>query len=296
MINFRKVVKNIVDSVNWTELILLTLNSGIGLAITKYLGYEINWVISAYFILWTLFFYLGSRFIWFNPNMNFHVEDLVFLRLMTSVFQLLALLFFAISVVPLIQILIITFNNLLLIYLISIFCCWLLLRIYLEQKIQIFGLSESISAFMICLVSPLVILNLNGIQNHEILLSISFFSFLQVIAFKLFQDYFELNKGNRKAEFSSVYIGPYSILKIISGLIILGYVACISQLFLQDRMQLFYSLGFALPIALYFIFKINQISGDIKKEANTLMPIAIVFIIFVEVGWILGLWGGLTRN
>ena len=165
MINFQRVFRKTVDSINWIELFLVILNSGIGLAITDYLGYEINWVISAYFILWVSFFYLGSRFIWFNPSMNFQGEDLTFLRLMISVFQLLALLFFALSVIPLIQILIVTFDNLLLFYLISILCCWLLLRIYLEQKIQIFGLSESISAFMICLVTPLIILNLNGIRK-----------------------------------------------------------------------------------------------------------------------------------
>ena len=270
MINFKRVFRKTVDSVNWVELILVILNSGIGLAITDYLGYEINWVISAYFILWVVFFYLGSRFIWFNPNMDFQDEDFIFLRLMMSVFQLLALLFFALSIIPLFQILIATFNNLLLIYLISIFCCWLLLRIYLEREIQIFGLSESISAFMICLVTPLIILNLNGIQNHEILLPVSFFSFLQVIAYKLFRDIFELDKGIKKAEFVSTYIGPYSILRIISGLIIFGYLACISQLFLQDRMQLIYPLGFTLPVALFFIIKINLINRRSKKRCDQL--------------------------
>ena len=290
MIKINKVVKKTIYSINWTELVLLILNSGIGLAITKYLGYEIKWVISAYFILWIFCFYLGGRFIWQNPNMDFRGEDLIFHRLMTSVFQILALLFFALSVAPLLRILVVSFNNLLLSYLISISCCWLLLRILLEQKIQIFGLYESISAFVICLVTPLIILNLNGIQNHEILLPISFFSFLQVISFELFKDFFELYKGKKKAEFSSAYIGPYSILKIISGLIIIGYVACVSQLFLQDRIHLFYSLGFTLPMSLYFLHKINHISSDLKKEENTLMPIAIAFILCMEIGWILGLW------
>ena len=109
---------------------------------------------------------------------------------------------------------------------------------------------------MICFVTPLIILNLNGIQNHEILLPISFFSFLQVIAFKLFRDIFELDKGIKKAEFVSTYIGLYSILRIISGLIIFGYFACISQLFLQGRMQLIYPLRLTLPIAIFFVLKI----------------------------------------
>ena len=292
MINFQRVFRKTVNSVNWIDLVLLILNSGIGLAIIDYLGYEINWVISAYFILWILFFYLGSRFIWFNPNMNNKGEDLTFQHLMLSVFQLMAILFFGLSVIPLIQILIMSFDNLLLLYLISILSCWILLRIYLEQKIQILGLSESISAFMICFVTPLIALNINEIQNHEVLLPISFLSFLLVISFKLFRDIFELKNGIKKAEFVSTYIGPYSILRIISGLVIFGYFACIFQLILLDRMQLISPLLFTLPIAIFLILKIFRISGDQKEEAITLMPLANALILFVEITWIIGLWIG----
>lgn len=224
--------------------------------------------------------------------MNFQGKDLTFLRLMLGVFQLLALLFFALSVIPLIQILIVTFDNLLLIYLISIYCCWQLLRIFLEQKIKIFGLSESVSAFMICFVSPLIIINLNGIQNHEILLPISFFSFLQVIAFMLYRDIFHLDKGIIKTEFASIYIGHYSILRIISGLVIFGYFACIFQLFLLGRMKLIYPLLLTLPIGIFFVLKIFRISGVHKKEAIDLMPHAEAFVLFIEIPWIIALWIG----
>lgn len=108
MINFHRIFRNTVNSVNWIDLTLLILNSGIGLAITDYLGYEINWVISIYFILLILCFYLGSGFIWFNPNINIKVEDQTFLRLMINVFQLLTILFFGLSIIPLIQILIVS--------------------------------------------------------------------------------------------------------------------------------------------------------------------------------------------
>ena len=292
MINFHRIFRNTVNSVNWIDLTLLILNSGIGLAITDYLGYEINWVISTYFILLILCFYLGSGFIWFNPNINIKVEDQTFLRLMINVFQLLTILFFGLSIIPLIQILIVSFENLMLIYLISILCCWLLLRILLEQKIQIFGLSESISAFMICFVTPLIIINLNGIQKHEILLPISFFSFLQVIAFMLYRDIFHLDKGIIKTEFASIYIGHYSILRIISGLVIFGYFACIFQLFLLGRMKLIYPLLLTLPIGIFFVFKIFRISGVHKKEAIDLMPHAEAFVLFIEIPWIIALWIG----
>ena len=292
MISFQKIFRNTVDSVNWIDLILLILNSGIGLAITDYLGYEINWVISAYFLLWILFFYFGSGFFWFSQIMNFQGKDITFLHLMMNVFQLLTILFFGLSIIPMIQILIVSFENLLLIYSISILCCWLLLRIFLEQKIQIFGLSESISAFMICFVTPLIMINLNGIQNHEILLPISFFSFLQVIAFKFFRDIFVLDGGLKKAKFVSTYIGRYSILRILTGLIIFGYFACISQLILQSRMQLIYPLLFTLPITIFFVLKVFRISGDHNKEAIALTPIAMAFVLFIEISWIIGLWVG----
>jgi len=145
---------------------------------------------------------------------------------------------------------------------------------------------------MICFVAPLIILNLNSIQNHEILLPISFFSFTQVIAFKFFRNIFELDNVIKKTEFVSTYFGLYSILKIISGLIIFGYFACISQLFLQGRMQLLFPLWFSLPIMIFFVLKIYRISGDHKNEAIALIPLANAFIFFVEVCWIIGLWVG----
>ncbi len=292
MINLQRIIQKAVSSVNWIELILIILNSGIGLAGAKYLGYDINWVISTYFILWLIFLFLGSKFIWLNQLIDNQGEDLISSRQIRSIILLLALLFLSLSVIPFIQILIVSLKDLLQIYLLSLLCSWFLLRIYLEQKIKIFGLSESISAFMICFVTPLIIINFYGIQNHEILLDISFFSFLQLIAYQLFRNIFELDKGIIKAEFISAYIGPYSILKIISCLIILGYISCFTQLFVQDRMKLFYPLGVTLPIALFFIYRINHLSRNIKKEVTGLVPLSIILILFVEVSWVIGLWRG----
>ena len=290
MINFQRVFRNIFNSINWIDLLLLTLNSGIGLAITNYLGYEIDWVISVNYILWTALFYFGTEMIWFNSNLRYQQKDKTFRRLMISVSQLLTILFLSLSVIPLIQILIATFKDPLVVYLISLTSFWLLLKVYFERSIGVFGLSETISAFIICFINPLVILNINGIQIHEILLPVSFFSFLQIIANKIFRDISTLENEFKKAEFVSSYIGPYSKFRITSGLIIFGYLACISLLFLQDRMPLIFPLWFSLPFALLIVIKLIRTHGDKLIEAIALKPLVNLFALFVETAWIIGLW------
>jgi hypothetical protein len=133
-------------------------------------------------------------------------------------------------------------------------------------------------------------LNINGIEIHEILLPISFFSFLQVIANKLFREFFEMKKETRKAVFVSSFIGIHSIVKTILILIVFGYVACILLFYLQDRMKIIHPLWFTLPFTAFFAFKVFQISGDQIHEGVALKQFANALVLFFEIIWIIGLW------
>jgi hypothetical protein len=155
---------------------------------------------------------------------------------------------------------------------------------------MIFGLSESFSSFIICFITPLIMLNINGIQIHEILLPISFFSFLQIIANKLFRNIFEMEQGNKKEVFVSSFIGIRSILKTVIFLIAFGYVACIILFFLQDRMQLIQPLWFTLPFAAYFVFKIYRTFGNQVQDVVALKSYSNAIVIFFELAWIVGIW------
>jgi hypothetical protein len=290
MITPQKVFRKITGSIDWVDLILMVLNSGIGLAISKSLGYKINWVISIFFVLWIILFYLGSEVLWYNLKPNSQEKNITLINLMVSISKLLAALFLSLSIIPLIQILIKTFNNPLTVYLISIISFWLLFKNIIERWIMIFGLSESISSFMICFITPLIMLNINGIQIHEILLPISFFSFLQIIANKLFRNIFEMEQGNKKEVFVSSFIGIRSILKTVLFLIAFGYVACIFLFYLQNRMQLIQPLWFTLPFAAYFVFKIYRTFGNQVQDVVALKPYSNAIVIFFDLAWIVGIW------
>jgi len=290
MIKANRVFRILFGSVDWVDLILLILNSGIGLAITHYLGYEINWIYSIFFIFWIMFFYLGNEFLGFYKNQDFSEKDITFRHLFTNSHQLLAVLFFSLSLIPLIQILILSFSNYLTVYIICILALWLLLKNFLERRIKIFGFTESISSFMISFITPLIALNINRIQIHEILLPIAFFSFLQIIAFKLFRVINEIFEGANKAEFTLTYIGPHTILRTIAFMIPFGYFSCLFLLFLQSNNQLFQPLLFTSPLAIYFVIKISQISEEQRENVKTSKPISLIFVFFVEVIWIIELW------
>lgn len=290
MITFQRVLRKVLISVDWVDLALLVLNTGIGLAITNYLGYELNWPNSVFLILWIIFLYLGNGFLGYNQKQDSSEIDITFQRLMAGVFQLLAVLFLSLSIIPMIQIIIVSFGNYLAISLVSILSIWLLVKAIIERRIQIFGLSESISSFVISFVTPLMALNINGIQIHEILLPISFFSFLQIIANKLLSHIFELDKGSRKPDFVSPFIGVHTILRTVSVLILFGYLTCLSLFYFQDRPQLFQPLWFSIPISAFFVLKIFHSTKNQSQKVFTLKPLALVSIFYIEATWIIGLW------
>ena len=290
MIKANRVFRILFGSVDWVDPILLILNSVIGLAITHYLGYVINWIYSILFIFWIMFFYLGNEFLDNYKNQDFLEEGSIFFHLISKGNQLLAVLFFTMSVIPLIQILIFSFSNYLTVYIISVLALWFIFKNILERRIQIFGLAESISSFMISFITPLIALNINGIQIHEILLPIAFFSFLQIIAFKLFRVINEKFERTNKAEFTLTYIGPYTILRTIAFMIPFGYFSCLFLLFLQSNNQLFQPLLFTSPLAIYFVIKISQISEEQRENVKTLKPLSLIFVFFAEVIWIIELW------
>jgi hypothetical protein len=287
----KKIFQKVMDAVDWVDLCLVVLNSGIGLALTHILGYLINWKQTGLFIFWLLFFYLGNAYLAYILNGNdFPEKDQIFRRYLSSVSQLLAVLFFSLSFIPLVQIVFVSIRNYVVIYLICIFGVWLLLKQYFYNRIQIFGISESISSFMISFLVPLIILNIHGIRIHEILIPVSFFLFLQIIAYKFIKEIDDIIKRNTKLGFEQSYIGIFTILRSITVLIPFGYAACIFLIFIQNRIQLMNPLLYTFPIAAFFVYKIFQATGNRSEKIIFLKPMAIAFVLIAEAAWIFGLW------
>jgi hypothetical protein len=285
----KKIIQVLQKKIDWIELALIILNSGVGLALTHQFLYPINWVISLLFILWTVFFFLGSEF----QNiyiMHDYLENEINISELERTIQLLTVLFFSVSIIPLIQIILVSLNNYLAIYLIALLALWFLTRKILELNIRVFGINETISSFMISFIIPIIVLNLNKIHIHELLIPIAFFIFLEIIAFKFIRELIIMIRENTKSRQIPLYIGFFTLQRTIIFLISFAYMACFFWLFYQGRIQLLKTPLVTLPLALLIINKVKRAGEREQGDINKLKEIAIIFISLVEVSWIFSLW------
>ncbi|MDP2966199.1 MAG: hypothetical protein Q8N39_09230 [Pelolinea sp.] len=290
MIHPNKIIQRLRDSADIIDLILLILSSGIGLALVHHLAYPIKWTQSGLFVLWIIFFYLGSEFFNNYLNQNLSEGDFSFRFYLTNIFRLLAVLFFSLSVIPLVQILITSLNNYLVIYLMCIMGLWFLMKNFLVNLIQVFGVSEIISSFVISFIAPLVILNINEIRIHEILFPIVFFVFLEIIAFKFISEMVRMVEKTYKVAGSPSHIGYFTLLRTISILIPFGYLSGFFLLFSQGKYQLLKPLLITIPLAALIVIKIARYHGNQSGLARIIKLLAIIFVLLIETAWILGLW------
>ena len=292
MIHPNKIIQRLRDSADIIDLILLILSSGIGLALVHHLAYPIKWTQSGLFVLWTIFFYLGSEFLNNYLNKNLSEGDFSFSFYMTNIFRLLAVLFFSISVIPLVQILIASLKNYLVVYLICLIGLWFLLKNFLVSLIHVFGISETISSFVISFITPLVVLNINRIRINEILFPIAFFVFLEIIAFKFISEMVRMVEKTYKVAGSSSHIGYFTLLRTITFLIPFGYLSGFFLLFSQGKYQLLKPLLITIPLAALIVIKIARFHryGNQSGFAKTIKPSAIIYVLLIEAAWIFGLW------
>ncbi len=289
MNNSKKIIQELQGSIDWIELALIILNSGIGLALTHQLLYPINWILSLLFILWTIFFFLGSEFL--NIYITYdYLENEINKYELARAIQLFTVLFFSVSIIPLTQIILLSLNNYLPIYLISLLALWFLIRKILEVKIRVFGINETISSFMISFIIPIIVLNINHIQIHELLIPIAFFIFLEIIAFKFIRELIFTIQENTNSRQIPLYIGFFTLQRTIIFLISFGYLSCFFWLFSQGRIQLLKTPLVTLPFAFLIINKVKRANESERGDMNKLKETAIIFITLVEVSWILSLW------
>ncbi len=282
-----KIFKKVVDAVDWAELLLLILNVGIGVAIIHHLGYLIDWISVIFLILWIVFFYLGNEFIKDLHNRFSSEIKLSDQSVIISIDQLIVVLFFSLSIIPLIQILINAENKYLAAYLISVLGLWVLLKDYLSKKNFVFGIRESISAFALSFVAPLIVLNIHGIQIHELLMPVSLFSFFQIIAFYFIRELMILLKGEKSFGTASAFIGYPTLNKVICTLIPLGFVTCFLLLLGQGRIALIRTLILALPMGALMIVMLNKISKN--QQYKSMNAISMIYIFIAEISLITGL-------
>jgi hypothetical protein len=291
MISPKMIFQKLLGSVDFFDLFLIVISSGMGIAIVHHLAYPIKWIQSGFFILWIIFFFLGSEFLNLLLFLDLKEGGFSFRHYLIDIYKLLAVLFFSLSIIPLIQIIKVTINNYLVIYLMCIICLWAIIKNYIVKLTHVFGVNEIISSFVISFITPLIIMNINEIQVHEILIPISFIVFLEIIAFKFIREFvYKINKTTKPGSLS-FYIGYITLIRIISFLIIFGYIAGFFLLNSQGKYHVYRFLLFSIPLTIFIVVKIVQFTENPIGLGKILSPLAFLQLIQIEAALIIGLWG-----
>jgi hypothetical protein len=291
MISPKKIFQKLLKSVDYFDLILIVISSGMGIAIVHHLAYPIKWIQSGFFILWIIFFFLGSEFLNLLLFLDLKEGGFSFRHYLLDIYKLLAVLFFSLTIIPLIQIIKASIDNYLVIYLMCIMCLWAILKNYIVKLTHVFGVNEIISSFVISFITPLIVMNINEIQVHEILIPISFIVFLEIISFKFIREFvYKINKSTKPGSLS-FNIGYITLIRIISFLIIFGYIAGFFLLISQGKYHIYRFLIFSVPLKIFIVAKIVQFTKNPIGLGKILSPLAFLQLIQIEAALIIGLLG-----
>ena len=135
---------------------------------------------------------------------------------------------------------------------------------------KFFGFMEIISSFTISFLIPLIILNIHGIQIYKIIFPISFFVFIEIIAYQFIRELLELGKVQVERTGQYSYAGFYTYERAITFLIPFGYLSAVYLLYIEGYFQLSRILLITIPLAIYILIKINQNQGYQKGDLKGL--------------------------
>jgi hypothetical protein len=290
MNQIKKFIRQLLQTIEIIELFLLLLSCGIGLALTHYASYSIKWNESLTIVLWVIFFFLGSEFlkVVLNPTNPENIDN--FESNWANLNPLITIMFFAFSIIPLIRIIMFSIENYFIIYLLCFLGFWFLIRNLNLNLFNYFAIKETISSLMTSFITPLMILNTNGIQIYKIIFPISFFIFLEISAYLFIDELIRIDNSPVIRTGQYTYIGYYTFIKTISILIPFGYLTAFLLLLIQGNIQLSRSLVITLPLAVFILIRLNQNRDYQNNLSNDLKTAANVFALLVEASWIFGLY------
>jgi hypothetical protein len=290
MNEIKKYFQQLYQSIDIVELVLMVLSSGMGLALIHFASYKIKWYESTNFILWMILFFFGGELLSVVLNLNraeyTHPVEIE----MTNLYKLITTLFFSLSIVPLARIIIFSVHNYVVVYLLCILGFWFLIKKINLTLFKIFGMREIISSFMISFLIPLIILNIHGIQIYKIIFPISFFVFIEIIAYQLIRELMELGRIQVERTGQYSYAGFYTFIRTITFLIPFGYISAFFLLYIQGNIHLSGTLLITIPLAVYILIKINQNHDNQNGDLKDLKLSAFIFAFLAEVSWIFGLY------
>lgn len=284
----REFLSRIWISLNKLDLGLMVLGLGVGIAVIKYLDYSLEWAYYYFIVIWIVLFTMGSEFYKFRFNAE-NRELLLGNDTGVKALQLLALLFFSLSLIPFSQIIHLSPGNYFVIYLLSITGSWIVLRESIKKSILVYGLNELLTSFMISSLIPLLVIAIQFIKIPKVLFPISFFNLLIVFSSKLINKFLENDRKDPHFNRSSFYIGLYSIRKIILILISSGYIFSFFIIYyLKLASVLYLPLLISIPLTTYIFVKVNKINSS--EGVISINEVVNVLVIIGHLLWLIILW------
>ena len=273
-------------------LFLLTANL-LGLSISHYLGNESQWSGFWNGLLFFLCILIGAKLIGKylqiqTPPYSKEIkkkQETIFITLMSGV------AFIAISIIPLVSLIINHFINPINILFIS-------LGIFVIGMIEIFpsqtsqwGMEEFFKAFLHANIIPAFAFSLQVSLYHRLVFLLTFPLFFLYLAFFIVENISSIYDLKNESPGSLIKkIGSFAVLRLHNLSLLMGYLFLLAGTFFELPWKLIWPALMTIPIVLIQIWQVNQILSGRKPNMMVLKFTAASIALFTAYFSILSLW------
>lgn len=285
--------RNILTAIKSIDLLFLLTANFLGLAINHYLGNKSQWSGFWNGLLFFLFILIGCKLIgkYFQiqtqsyPEESKKKQETIFITLMSGV------AFIAISIIPLVSLIINHLINPINILFIS-------LGIFIIGMVEVFpsqtthwGLEEFFKAFLYANIIPAFTLSMQMNVYHRLVFLLTFPLFFLYLAFFIVKNISSVYDSIDKSSGSLLKkIGSFAVLRLHNLSLLMGYFILLAGSFFELPWKLIWPALMTIPIGLIQIWQVNQILSGRKPNMLALEFTAVSIALFTTYFSVLSLW------
>lgn len=285
--------RNILSTIKPIDLLFLLTANILGLAINHYLGNKSQWTGFWNGLLFFLLILIGCKLIgkYFQIRTRSYPKEInkkqetIFITLMSGV------AFVAISIIPLVSLIINHFINPINILFIS-------MGIFIIGMVEIFpsqtsqwGLEEFFRAFLYANTIPAFAFSLQVNLYHRLVFLLTFPLFFLYLAFFIVNNISLVYDSEYEPSGSLLKkIGSFTVLRLHNLCLLMGYLFLLAGTFFDLPWKLIWPALMTIPIGLIQIWQVNQILSGRKPNISALEFTAASIALFTAYFSILSLW------
>lgn len=285
--------RKILAAIKWIDLLFLLTANFLGLAISHYLGIESQWPGFWNGFLFFLFIFIGCKLIgkYIQVQTPSYTQEskkkqeTIFITLMSGI------AFFAISIIPLVSLIIshmINPTNILFISL-GIFIVGMV-EVFPAQTTQ-WGLEEFLKAFLYANIIPAFAFSLQMNIYHRLVFLLTFPLFFLYLALFIVINISSVYDSNNMSSGSLLKkIGSFAVLRLHNLSLLMGYLILLAGTFFELPWKLIWPALMTIPTGLIQIWQVNQILSGRKPNVQALNFSAVCIVLFTAYFLILSLW------